>query len=104
VVNGFVIVFQGRIGTHSGLNFVLATGATHSIVNRKLAHSMRVPLLSAQVFGFDRYVLLESGVFPDVQFGPINVTDVSMGRRFRPLAGFRERRGCDHRIGLSQFE
>jgi hypothetical protein len=78
VVRGFLIVFQGRIGSHSGLNFVLDTGTTHSTVNRKLVQTMRLPLRSAQVFAFDRFVPMESGVFPDVQFGPIHVTDVSM--------------------------
>ena len=78
VVRGFLIVFQGRIGSHSGLNFVLDTGTTHSTVNRKLAQTMRLPLRSAEVFAFDRSVPIESGVFPDVQFGPIHVTDVSM--------------------------
>jgi hypothetical protein len=78
VAHGFVIVFQGRIGTYSALNFVLDTGTTHSTVNRKLAQEMKVGLRSTRVFDFDRFVPMESGVFPDVQFGPVRITDVSM--------------------------
>jgi predicted aspartyl protease len=78
MVHGFLIVFQGRIGSHAGLNFVLDTGATHTTVNRKLTQKMRVALHPIQVFDFDRSVRMDSGVFPDVQFGPIHVTDVSL--------------------------
>jgi predicted aspartyl protease len=78
VMGGFLIVFQGRIGARSGLRFVLDTGATHSTVNRKLAQEMRVPLHSTHVFDFDRSVATELGVFPEVEFGPVHVTDVPM--------------------------
>jgi predicted aspartyl protease len=78
VVNGFLIVFQGRIGSYRGLNFVLDTGTTHSTVSRRLAQVMRIPLHSSQAFNFDRFISTESGVFPDIQFGPVHVSDVSM--------------------------
>jgi predicted aspartyl protease len=78
LVHGFLIVFQGRIGNHSALNFLLDTGTTHSTISRKLAQEMRVQLHPAQAFDFDRFVPMESGVFPDIQFGPIRLTDVSM--------------------------
>lgn len=78
LIHGFLMVFQGRIGSHDGLNFVLDTGATHSTVNRKLTQKMRIPLRPTQVFDFDRSVRMDSGVFPDVQFGPVRVTDVSL--------------------------
>ena len=78
LIHDFLIVFQGRIGSHDGLNFVLDTGATHSTVNRKLTQKMRIPLRPTQVFDFDRSVRMDSGVFPDVQFGPVHITDVSL--------------------------
>jgi Aspartyl protease len=78
VLNGFLIVFQGRIGNYSGLNFVLDTGTTHSTVSRRLAHLMHIRLHSSRVFNFDRFVAMESGVFPDIAFGPVHVRDVSM--------------------------
>lgn len=75
---GFLIVFQGRIGNFTDLNFVLDTGATRSTVNTNLARKMRVPPHSTQVFDFDRFVTMRSGAFPDAQFGPVHVTDVSL--------------------------
>jgi hypothetical protein len=78
VIRGFLIVFPGRMGSFTGLNFVLDTGTTHSTVNKKLAQRMRVPLRSTEVFDFDRFVTMQSGIFPEVQFGPVRVTDVSM--------------------------
>jgi predicted aspartyl protease len=78
LVRGFLIVFQGSMGSYTGLNFILDTGATHSTVNRKLAQRMRVPLHSTRVFDYDRFTSMESGVFSDVQFGPVHITDPSM--------------------------
>jgi predicted aspartyl protease len=78
VVNGFLIVFQGRIGTYEGLNFLLDTGTTHSTVSRRLAQLLRVPLHTSRAFNFDRFIATESGVFPDIEFGPVHVRDISM--------------------------
>lgn len=78
LLNGFLIIFQGRIGNYGGLNFVLDTGTTHSAVSRRLARRMRVALHSSRTFNFDRFIATESGVFPDIEFGPVHVKDVSM--------------------------
>ena len=78
LTRGFLVVFQGRIGTRDGLRFLLDTGATHSTVSRELARAMRVPLRATQVFDFDRSVPMELGVFPEVQYGPIHVTNIPM--------------------------
>jgi predicted aspartyl protease len=78
LVNGFLIVFEGRIGNLTGLKFMLDTGATNSIVNRKLARKLRIPLHRKQIFDFDKFVDADWGIFPDVNFGPIQLADVSM--------------------------
>ena len=78
LVNGFLIVFEGRIGSLTGLKFMLDTGATQSIVNRKIARKMRIPLHRKQIFDFDKFVDADWGIFPDVNFGPIQLGDVSM--------------------------
>lgn len=76
--NGFLIEFEGTIGTSTGLKFILDTGATHSIVDRNLAATLGVLPHTKRLFDFDRYVEAGSGVFPDVLLGPVHATNVPL--------------------------
>jgi Aspartyl protease len=77
---GYLIVVEGRIENLNKLRFVLDTGATRSVVDRKIANRLRVPRRQSQrpVFSFDKIVTLEQGEFQDVQFGPVRVAKLSM--------------------------
>jgi predicted aspartyl protease len=77
---GYLIVVVGRIGGLTNLRFVLDTGATRSVVDRKVADRLRVPRQHGQrqVFSFDKTVTLEQAVFQDVQFGPVRLPNPSM--------------------------
>ena len=75
---GFLIVVEGRIGGLSNLKFVLDTGVTRSIVDRKIADKLKLPRHPNRTFDFDRLMSTESAIFPNVQFGPIQETNVSM--------------------------
>lgn len=78
LAHDFLIVIPGRIGDLSGLKFILDTGSTHSTVNRKLARTLGCQLHHKQVFDFDRFVQIETAVYSEVEFGPIQLTNVSM--------------------------
>ena len=78
LANGFLIEFEGAIGTSTGLKFILDTGATHSIVDRKLAATLGVLPHTKKLFDFDRYVEAGLGVFPDVLLGPVHATNVPL--------------------------
>src|SRR5262249_27069253 len=57
------------------------TGATHSLVSRRLAQRLRVPLHPDHVIWslwFNRYIQIESGVFSEIEFGSVQLTNVSM--------------------------
>jgi len=77
---GYLIVVKGRIGTLTNLRFVLDTGATRSVVDRKIVDRLRVPLEGGhhQVFSFDRTFNLEQAKFHDLQFGPVRLENLSM--------------------------
>jgi predicted aspartyl protease len=75
---GFLIVVEGRIGTFNKLRFVLDTGVTHSVVDIKLAEKLRLRCLPWRVLNFDKAVSVERTTFPDLQFGPVEVTNVPM--------------------------
>ena len=77
---GYLIVVEGRIENLNNLRFVLDTGATRSVVDRKIADRLRVPRRQGQrqVFSFDKIVTLEQAEFQDVQFGPVRLANLSM--------------------------
>jgi len=75
---GFLIVVEGRIGTVRNLKFALDTGGTRSIVDRKIADKFLLIRHPSEIYAFDRVVGTESATFPEVQFGAIQVANVSM--------------------------
>jgi hypothetical protein len=78
VYGGYLIVVEGRIGGRGKLRFVLDTGVTHSVMDRKLTDRTTVARRSGKVLNFDRTITAEWAEVPDVEFGPIHVTHFSM--------------------------
>jgi hypothetical protein len=75
---GYLVVIEGRIGGLGKLRFVLDTGVTHSVIDRKLAARTSVERSSGKVLNFDRTVLVEWTDVSEVQFGPIDLAHFSM--------------------------
>ena len=78
LANGFLIFVEGRIGPLHGLRFVLDTGATQSVVARRIAERLALPRQIGKVFNFDRYVTVERATFPDVQVGALAAKNLPM--------------------------
>jgi predicted aspartyl protease len=77
-LSGFLIVVEGRLGSLSKLKFILDTGVTRSIVDRRIADRLKVARKADRLFAFDRVVGTESATFSDVQIGSIHMLNVSM--------------------------
>ena len=75
---GYLVVIEGRIGGLGKLRFVLDTGVTHSVIDRKLAGRISVGHRSGNVLNFDKTVPVEWTEVSEVQFGPIDVAHFSM--------------------------
>jgi predicted aspartyl protease len=75
---GFLILVEGRIGPLSKLKFILDTGASRSVVNRKIADKLQLPRQHRRVYDFDRLIRAETADFPDVQFASVEFANVSM--------------------------
>jgi hypothetical protein len=71
VYAGYLIVVEGRIGNVGNLKFVLDTGVTHSMIDRRLASKVAVSRGSGEVVNFDKTIRAEWVEVPEVQFGPI---------------------------------
>ena len=50
---GYLIQVEGRIGTQTNLKFVLNTGATISVVDRKIVDKLNLELRPAESLSFD---------------------------------------------------
>jgi len=75
---GFLIRVEGGIGQLEGLKFILDTGSTHSVIDRRIAGRFSAARRPKKVFNFDGFVNVDWMEFPDVHFGPLEVHHVSM--------------------------
>ena len=75
---GFLIVVDGRIGPLEHLKFILDTGASHTVVSRKIADRLALSREPGSVINFQRKLPMEWARFPEVQVGPVVATDARM--------------------------
>jgi predicted aspartyl protease len=76
--NGFLIVVEGRIGNLNGLKFILDTGTSSSVLDRRIADKLHLSRQPYHVLNYAKIVDVESATIPDVQFGPVQATDKNM--------------------------
>ena len=73
LVSGFLVVVNGQIGNLDGLKFILDTGATHSLIDRKVADRLRLARRAGEVMTFDRHVAVDWADIPELRVGPMRV-------------------------------
>src|SRR4030095_210470 len=71
----YLIAVEGRIGNLDKLKCLIDTGASHSVVTKRIAQGLQLPREPGRVFKFERYTTVEWAVLPEVQIGPITVRD-----------------------------
>ena len=74
--SGFLILVEGRIGALTPLKFILDTGATHTVVDRRIADKLSLPRQQGKVLNFDRYAKVQWTNLPELQLGPLRAQDV----------------------------
>jgi predicted aspartyl protease len=78
LVSSFEVVVPGQVGELDGLRFILDTGSSYSVIDRRVADRMRLHRHPGKVFSFDRDLAIEWADVPDVRIGPIRVAAISM--------------------------
>jgi predicted aspartyl protease len=73
---GYLVVIEGRIGSVKKLKFILDTGVIHSVVDRRVIQKLHLPVHPAQILNVNKTVAIERATLPDMQFGPVQVTDI----------------------------
>ena len=69
---GYLIVVEGHVGKLKKLKFLLDTGVTHSVLDRKLADTMGPPRTWGRILNFDKTVNARWAEVPDIEFGPVH--------------------------------
>jgi predicted aspartyl protease len=89
LAHGFLIVVPGSIGELENLRFILDTGVTRTVLNRKIADRLGRKGRPGQVFNLNRTVAVDSMTLPEIQFGtvtarelPVFVSDLSQFSEF----------------------
>src|SRR5215471_11703790 len=95
----FLVVVEVKVGSLAGRKFILDTGTTHSVLDRKVADALSLPREEAAVLNFDRRVKIGWSNVPELQIGPLRFRNLRM--MVSPLAESSEYAdGIDGIIGL----
>ena len=70
-VSDFVVLVPGQVGSLDGLKFILDTGSTHTVIDRRVADRLRLPRHPGRVTNFDRYIPVEWADVPQLRVGPM---------------------------------
>jgi predicted aspartyl protease len=104
LVSGFEVVVQGQIGEQDGLRFILDTGSSYSLIDRRVADRMglhRRPgnVFNGDLFNFDRNLAVEWADVSELGIGAIHVAAIPMiVIRLAGISEFTE--GADGIIGM----
>lgn len=75
---GYLLLVRGRVGQMDGLRFVLDTGSTYTIIDRKIANRLGLARRPSQVLTLDRAVRVQRSVLPELQLGPIHLQNLAV--------------------------
>jgi predicted aspartyl protease len=67
----FLVVVNGQVGALEGLKFVLDTGASYTLIDRKVADRLRLRRRPGKITNFDRDVRVDWAEIPGLRVGPI---------------------------------
>lgn len=73
LVSGFLVVVNGQVGDLHGLRFVLDTGTTTTVIDRKIADRLGLRRRAGTVTNFDRPSAVEWAEIPELRVGPMRV-------------------------------
>ena len=73
------IVVRGAIGPLGGLRLLIDTGSTPSMVDRKIAKKLALPVQTSEFVSFGQKRRTLTAVLPCIQLGPLNAGAVEAG-------------------------
>jgi len=76
LASDFLVVVEGQAGSLRDLKFIVDTGATRSVIDRKVAARLRLKRHSGRIMNFDRYIPGEWAEVPELRMGPLRAQDI----------------------------
>jgi predicted aspartyl protease len=73
------IVVRGAIGPLDGLKLLIDTGSTPSMVDRKVAKKLALPVQTREFVSFGQRLRTLTAVLPGIRLGPLNAEAVEAG-------------------------
>jgi predicted aspartyl protease len=71
LASDFLVVVEGQAGSLGGLKFIVDTGATRSVIDRKVAVRLELKRHAGRIMNFDRFIPIEWVDVPELQVGPL---------------------------------
>jgi len=75
---GYLIVVRGSAGPRKDLNFLLDTGASYTVLDRRLARKLRLDELPGVLAGVNGRVAAGRAIAPSLQIGPTRRENLSV--------------------------
>jgi predicted aspartyl protease len=95
----FLVVVEAQAGDVGGSRFIVDTGATRSVIDRKLALRLGLKRQGGQIVNFDRWVPIEWADLPEFQMGPLRAQGLQV--MVADLSEYSESaKGVDGIVGL----
>jgi predicted aspartyl protease len=74
LVSDFVVVVHAQVGELQGLRFILDTGSSHTVIDRRVADTLGFRRHPGRVINFDRYIPVDWADLPQLRVGPLQAT------------------------------
>lgn len=71
LASDFLVVVEGQAGDVGGLKFIVDTGATRSVIDKKVASRLQLRQHAGQIMNFDHSISIEWAQLPELQVGPL---------------------------------
>ena len=95
----FLVVVTGQIGHLEGLKFIVDTGASYTVIDRKVSDLLHLQRRPGKITNFDRDTMVERAEVTDLRIGPLQAgTFPVLVARLADYSEFAE--GLDGIIGL----
>jgi predicted aspartyl protease len=78
IESGFLVVARGQIQDLRDLKFIVDTGVTNTVVDRRLADKLRLRRSTGMVLGFEGFVPMQLATVGNLQLGPLQVRDLQV--------------------------
>ena len=76
--SGYLVIVRGQIENFNDLKFIVDTGVTNTLIDRKLADKLRLRRSTGTVLSFAGFKSVQQATIEELQVGPLRPTDLQV--------------------------